>query len=178
MESSVHSKEHQQQVDKLENFVNSIRTAMLTSINEETDMLVSRPMLVSHFDKDNRTLWFFTNKTSNKVKQLRSGEIDNRVCVTFTDTTNQHYVSISGRAQIVDDRSLIKKWWKTDHAPLFEKGADDPNLTLVKVNCSEAQYWDTKENKLETMWHAVKDTITGKHHIPHHEHATVPLETK
>lgn len=178
MESSVHSKEHQQNMDKVEKLVKKIGTAMFTSINKDTNMLVSRPMQLSYFDKEQHVIWFFTSKTSAKARQLLSGECDPRVSVSFSDPNNQHFVSLSGRAEVVENRDLIKKWWNPTHRPFFEKGVNDPDLVLVQVHCQEVQFWDTKENKLETLWHTVTSAMTGKSHIARHEQAAIHLESE
>lgn len=49
--------------------------------------------------------WFATSRTSRKVKELRSNP---KVCVYYADHVNaKGYVSISGKAQVIDDKALL-----------------------------------------------------------------------
>jgi general stress protein 26 len=85
------------------------------------------------------------------------------------------YVSVSGSAVVVN--SLVKKeqlWSKMAEA-WFPRGAKDPDLALVQVHITHANYWDVKESKIVQLFKMAKAAVTGTR--PNHlgEHAEVRM---
>ncbi len=64
------------------------------------------------------------------------------VCLAFADSRAQKYVSISGTAEIENDREKIHELWATP-AKAWWKSADDPAIRILKVTPSFAEYWDS-----------------------------------
>ena len=58
------------------------------------------------------------------------------------DLSNQKYVSISGHAQITNDREMVKSLWSLP-AKAWWQDADDPNIRVITVNPEEAEWWDS-----------------------------------
>src|SRR5947209_17082118 len=100
-----------------------IKFAMLTTIDED-GTLHSRPMTTQDVDFDGE-LWFFTGAHAPKVWQ---SEEHRQVNVAFADPEKQTYISASGTAQLVRDRSKIEELWKPVYKMFFPKGLDDPEL--------------------------------------------------
>ncbi len=59
--------------------------------------------------EDNWVIWLGTFPTSRKVKQIRNNP---NVIVYYYDTKGMSYVSVSGKAKIVNDSNLKGKYWK------------------------------------------------------------------
>src|SRR3954464_1303503 len=66
----------------------------------------SRPMQLQRHDGDG-TLWFATSAESHKCEDLRAHP---RCCVAFLKRSR--YVSISGSAELIQDRALIRRMWR------------------------------------------------------------------
>lgn len=134
--------------EKLWSLIRQIRVAMLTT---ETDdgSLRSRPMMT--LQADGASLWFYTSRSAPKGEEI---EDHHAVNLSFADPQSQLYVSVSGRARLVDDRTKIRALWN-DYAKLFfPQGADDPDLTLLEVMVEGAEYWDSSQaamRKLESQ---------------------------
>jgi general stress protein 26 len=64
-----------------------------------------------------------------------------KVCLAFSDTAAQNYVSVAGDAEVLDDRSMIRELWGIP-AKAWWNSPDDPNIRLLKVTPFDAQYWD------------------------------------
>ena len=109
--------------------------------------LTSRPMATQEVDEGGN-IWFMSGKNSDKNKQI---ENDNKVQLFYSHSGNYEYLSIFGRAEIVNDRSKIEELWTPMAKTWFEKGKDDPNISLIKVTPESAYYWDTKYNKLVSL---------------------------
>ena len=67
-------------------------------------------------------LWFFSKKDSRKSRELAA---DPHVLVTFADPRKQHFVSITGRAEIVPDRAEVEAMWTEVYRAWFPDGAKD-----------------------------------------------------
>src|SRR5918996_1927362 len=91
---------HEENVRKLGEMIKGIEFAMLTTV-EEDGSLRSRPMATQRkeFDGD---LYFFTKVTATKVEDI---DRDRNVCVSYAAPENQRYVSMSGAARLLYDRT-------------------------------------------------------------------------
>ena len=89
------------------NLIKEIKFCMLVTNDEDKDALRSRPMSLVQKAYDG-TLFFFTNKKDAKAYEVKNNR---SVCITFSDPDEQTYVSLSGRAQLTTDKTLIDKYW-------------------------------------------------------------------
>jgi general stress protein 26 len=53
------------------------------------------------------------------------------------------YVSVRGRAEIVEDLAKKKELWSKAYEAIMQTSYDDPNVVLIKVKAEAAEYWDT-----------------------------------
>jgi len=83
-------------------------------------------------------LYFSTAIDSAKIREL---EGDPQVNVVMQ--SSRRFVSLTGRAHVSRDRSLIEKLWSESWKVWFPGGKDDPSLALVVVEPDEASYWDS-----------------------------------
>ncbi len=144
-------------IKKLNALIKDIDFAMLTTV-EDDGMLRSRPMVTqeAEFDGD---LWFFTGASSPKVDEVQH---DRHVNVSYADPKNQHYVSISGTAQVVRDRKKMEELWNPAYKAWFPQGLDDPDLALLKVTAQNAEYWDSPSSAVVHVVGLVKAMVTGE----------------
>ena len=144
------------QMAKIWDLIKDTKFAMLTS--EDGDLLRSRPMAVSQGEFDG-TLWFFTKASSHKVDEV---EAHHRVGVSFSDPSAQNYVSLSGTAALVQDRAAIDAHWTELLTTWFPKGKDDPDVALLKVHVTQAEYWDAPNSTMLHAYGYVKAALTGE----------------
>ena len=57
----------------------------------------------------------------------------------------------------------------------FPKGVDDPDLALVQVRITHADYWDVKTNKLMQLFKMAKAAVTGNPPDDMGEHGKVRM---
>jgi len=141
---------------KLWGMMRSISFAMLTT--EDDDNLRARPMVAAQSEFDG-TLWFFTRASSHKVDEVQQ---DQRVGVTYADPSKQDYVSLSGKARLVRDKAAIDAHWGESMRTWFPKGKDDPDIVLLKVDVSMAEYWDAPNSTMVHAYGYVKAVVTGQ----------------
>jgi general stress protein 26 len=145
-------------LQKLRELVKDIDFCMLTTVAENGD-LHSRPMS-SNGDIDSAgALWFFTSASAHKVHEIEKLP---KVNVSFADPDNQHYVSISGTAQLVRDRNKIDELWRPEFKMWFPNGKDDPDVALLRVSPEKAEYWDSPASTIGYMLNLLSSLASGK----------------
>lgn len=146
------------ELQKLREMVKDIDFCMLTTIDETGD-LHSRPMSANGEIDPNGDIWFFTGVSSHKVGEVgRSPKVN----VSFADPKNQHYVSITGVAELVRDRQKIAELWKPEFTMWFPEGKDDPEIALLRINLEKAEYWDSPSSTVAYALSFVSSLVTGK----------------
>ena len=142
---------------KLKEKVKKVDIAMLTT--EEVDgHLRSRPMHTTQVD-DNGVLWFFTSDESGKAYIIEKENC--KVNLAYADPQKDTYISISGTADIVEDRAKMEALWNPAMKAWFAQGLDTPDIALVKVSAERAEYWDVTSNKMVQLFAMAKSAITG-----------------
>ena len=144
--------------EKLREMIKDIDLCMLTTVDEGND-LHSRPMSLNGDVDENGDLWFFTSSNSHKASEI---ERTPNVNVSFIDTRHQHYVSISGAAELVHDKAKIKELWKPVLKAWFPDGPDQPDVALLKVKVKKAEYWDGPSSTIAQAISFVSAIVTGK----------------
>jgi general stress protein 26 len=144
---------------QLWDLIKDIRFAMFTT-HHANGHLHARPMTTQNraIDEDN-TLWFFMSRQSDPVADI---ERNSEVNVSYADPDKQSYVSISGHAEVVEDDGRKRRLWSTMNQAWFPDGPDDPDVALIKVTISHADYWDAHHNKLVRLFEMAKAALTGQ----------------
>ncbi len=124
----------------------------------ENDNIVSRPLSTQAIEDDG-TIWFFSRRDSEKNQQVKQ---DDRVTLMYMDHGKQHYLSLSGTAEVLKDRQKTEELWDKIEEAWFPEGKDDPSLTLIRFTPETGHYWDTKSGKLVSMLHIAMSLVTGR----------------
>ena len=144
--------------EKFKEMIKDIDLCMLTTV-DESDELHSRPMSLNSDVDENGDLWFFTSSNSHKASEIE--RVPN-VNVSFVDTREQRYVSVSGVAELVHDRQKIKELWKPVLKAWFPEGPDQPDVALLHVKITKAEYWDGPSSTISQAVSFVSAILTGK----------------
>ena len=169
MKNDLYKKPNGDPIAKLGGLVKGIKFAMMTTVDPDGS-LNSRPMACQHteFDGD---LWFFTQKTSGKILALMK---DQHVNLAYASPSDQRYISISGRAEIVEDPQKAKEIWNPSYKTWFPKGLEDANLVLIKVRVETADEWDSPSSLVTQIVGFAKAVFTGNV-FPDSEHERLNL---
>ncbi|PZP57511.1 MAG: hypothetical protein DI586_00300 [Micavibrio aeruginosavorus] len=146
--------------NKVFDLIKDIKFAMMVTQDREGRMY-SRPMAAQQKDStDSRNeLWYFTSKDSPKVAEIKA---DSSMLVSYSDPASNNYVSLSGTAQITDDRNKIDELWSDALSVWFPQGKSDPNICLIKFKPETAEYWDAPSSKFVHAYGYVKAKLTGE----------------
>ncbi|HEX2902418.1 MAG TPA: pyridoxamine 5'-phosphate oxidase family protein [Jatrophihabitans sp.] len=139
---------------KLAELLKKFRIAMLTTVDSD-GRLTSRPMAVqeAEFDGD---LWFFAQRDAHQVANVRT-QPEVGVALASKDA----WVSIHGRAAVVDDNAKAHELWNSAVEAWFPDGPDDPNVVLLKVIAEGAEYWDSPGSRVTTLLSYATSKLTG-----------------
>jgi general stress protein 26 len=143
-------------VQKIAQLIKGIKVAMMVTI-EPDNSLRARPMATQEVDFDG-SLWFFSNESSGKNYEIR-GSAD--VQLSYVDADKNRYVSLSGIAQLVHDRSKAAELWTPAMQAWFPKGVNDPDLSLIKVDVQKGEYWDGPSRSMVKLL-AFAKAVQGK----------------
>jgi len=158
-----------QGLEKIKDLIKEIRVGVLVTKDEDGPM-TGRPMSTAHIDDDG-TLWFFTNEYSGKVEEI-SGKKD--VLIAYASKSDNAYVIVNGTATLTDDREKIEEYWNPAMKAWFPKGLDDKKILLIKVEGTEAEYWEGSSSKIVVAFNIARSIATGKQYNQG-DHGTVQM---
>lgn len=116
--------------------IDKIGFCMLTT--QSGGVLRARPMS-AYSNHGENAVYFLTDVASHKDDEIARSP---NVCLAFADSKGQKYVSISGLAEIQNDREKIRDLWATP-AKAWWDSPEDPSIRILKVTPSSAEYWDS-----------------------------------
>ena len=150
--------------------IGSMRFAMFTS-RDASGHLVSQPMTNQQIDNEGG-LWFYTRSTTELWENIAH---EPEVNVSFANNDDSTYVSVSGRAERVVDRTQIKALWNPMVQAWFPAGPEDEHVVLVRVLPHAAEYWDSNDSKMVRLFAMAKAAVTGSTPDVDAEHGTIRM---
>lgn len=142
---------------KIGELIKDIRITMMTTVASDGSF-DSRPMATQKTDTFDGTVWFLTRHESGKVQEIRE---DAHVSLIYADPSNSKYVSAKGRARVSRDRGKIHEIWNPMYKAWFPDGEDDPQIAVLRVDLTEAQYWEASSSKLIVGIKYLAAAVTG-----------------
>lgn len=132
--------------------IDAMSICMMTT--HDGAQLRSRPMAAKVHQGQ---ICFLTQADSPKTGEIAD---DDHVNLAFVDQSANDYVSVSGRARLSSDRSLIKTLWGPFADAWFEGDAETANVKVVSVDPESAQIWDGESNSIKAAWEIAKGIFT------------------
>jgi general stress protein 26 len=146
--------EHKTDAALLSDKIKDVRVAMMTTI-EPDGTLHSRPMVTQDIDavKFDGDLWFLTAASAPKVNDVAEHQ---QVNLSYSKPDKNLFITVSGTAQLVDDRKKIKDLWNPIAKAWFQTGPEDPDVGLLKVHVESAEFWEGPSGKAGGLFSAAK----------------------
>jgi general stress protein 26 len=144
-------------IKKIKELVKDITSCMFCTRVSEMPFR-TRPMATTDVD-DYGNLWFFSSASSDKNDEIENNDI---VQLIYAKNSNSHFLTITGKAEIIKDKSKVEELWNPMVKAWFPEGKDDPDLSLIKIVPQDAYYWDTPHGKMVTLLKIAASAITGK----------------
>lgn len=127
---------HHDEAQKVWELAENIDFCML--VTRIGNALRSRPMS-TNVDRAQNAFLFLTSVDDYKDDEIAK---DPSVNLAFSDNKNMKYLSVSGKATILNDREKIKELWSVP-AKAWWDGPEDPSIRILKVTPESAEYWDS-----------------------------------
>ncbi|HZS08748.1 MAG TPA: pyridoxamine 5'-phosphate oxidase family protein [Blastocatellia bacterium] len=142
---------------RLEELIAGFSVAMLTTVTADGH-LHSRPM-VAHSAGSSGDLWFFTHAHTHLAEEV---ERHQQVNVSYADPSQRRYVSVSGKALLVEDRQQMEELWDPVYEDWFSQGLADRDLALLRVSVESAEYWDSRGSVMVRLMAEPQNTIRAR----------------
>ena len=121
--------------------MDKIRNSMFTTM--EDGELHSRPM-AAYPARDEHAIYFVT-RTDHKVEEIEERSLVN---LSFSDNSNNTWVSVSGHARVSQDRQKLRDLWNHWAEAYLPQGPDAPDVALITVEPISGKIWDSSSSKL------------------------------
>lgn len=153
------------QFQDLYKIVDGLKTGLLTTIRPDIGP-VSRSMAIAR--RTGPDFLFIANIHSTKFKDL---ENSSQVQITFQNSSNQDWVSITGEATTASNEdprikdlysSTISAWFGNLGDGVHNGTAEDPRMALIEVRAKYITYWKAKVGTLGFLKEVGVATVTGK----------------
>lgn len=146
---------HHTDQDRVWTLIEDIGLCMLVTHDGLGDELRARPMS-AHPSRDEDAVYFLTDARNHKDDEV---VINDNVCLTFADNGGYRYVSVTGTANVLEDRAKVEELW-TPAAKAFWDSKDDPSIRVLRVRPSMAEFWDSP-GKIVTSVKMAVAAVTG-----------------
>lgn len=141
--------------EKVWELIKDIKIALMVTQSDKG--MQARPMAA--MKREGETLWFMTRADSGKVAEIQQQP---EVLLAYSEPEKQNYVSIHGVASVEQDRAKIKDLWSEAARVWFPQGPDDPTITLLRVEATAAEYWDSPSSAFVYAYGYLKARLTGE----------------
>jgi general stress protein 26 len=149
--------EHHASIEKFKELVKHNSICLFTTHLTEVP-LQTRPMSVQEVD-DEGNFWFLSPADSNKNWEV---DKDPRVQLFFANKGDYEFLSVYGKATLLNDKQKIEEVWSPVAKAWFQGGKNDPNISVIKVTPEDSYYWDTKNNKAVSLMKIMASVVAGR----------------
>jgi general stress protein 26 len=148
---------NEKNIEILKSKIEEVRICLFTTLSAK-DEFSSRPMATAKVEEDG-SIWFFTNEYSPKSAEISK---ENQVTLGYSSPSDNTYITINGKAELVDDRVRKEAYFSAPVKAWFPNGIDDPRLILIKVTPDTAEYWDGSSSNAVIAFNMLKAIVTGE----------------
>lgn len=142
--------------DRLWQEIERHHTGMLGLVGETAHY---QPM-TAFVEKDARRIWFFTRTDTDLAREIGAGRQ-----AMFVYQQRDLQACIGGELALSHDPARIDKYWNAVVAAWYPNGRDDPHLTLLRLDCADAQVWISEAGPLRFAWEIAQ--ANAGHREPH-----------
>lgn len=146
---------HHTDQDRVWDLIADIKFTMLVTHDGEGDELRARPMY-AHGARDEDAIYFLTDRRNHKDDEIN---VNDNVCLAFADNSGMRYVSVTGTATVLDDRAKVDEIWDPSNKAFWDS-KDDPNIRVLRVRPTMAEYW-AGAGKIVTTVKMAAAALTG-----------------
>ena len=108
-------------------------------------------------EREGGRLWFFVKRDNDLVTAARSGT---EAVLVYQATDGKFQASLIGR--LVEDFNEAKRdqYWTAPAAAYFPRGKDDPELTMLRLDLTDAEIWHSEAGPIRFAYEVAKANLT------------------
>ncbi len=158
------------EVEKIYEMIEGFDVAMVTTVDSDSGdgRLTSRPLSTQDSEVPGEVL-FLVRESGAIAKDVRANPH-----VNLAFSSMKAWVSLSGTAEIVEDRGLVAKLWSKGTDLFLDGGPENPDNKVMRVTGDTAAYWGG-ESVIGTVVKAIR-TVTGRGQEKDDEGGTTVVE--
>jgi general stress protein 26 len=123
--------------DRVWTLISDVPVAMVVTHDGQGQHMRARPMAIRPAQQEG-AIYFLTDVDAPKAREIRRNDT---ICLALADNKSQKYVSITGRAEIIDDQDRVEEIWSIyDRA--FWPDKSDPRIRVLRVTPESAEFWE------------------------------------
>jgi len=116
----------------------------------------TQPM-TAFVEPENNQIWFFTRTDTDLARELGEGR-----SAMFVFQHRDVQACIAGDLALQYDRARIDRYWNAVVAAWYPDGREDPRLTLLCLDCTDAQVWISEAGPMRFAWEIAKANTIHK----------------
>ena len=110
-------------------------------------------------EKPEGKIWFFTYRDTDLARRAGDGS---RAMFIVQSKDQSLQACVGGLLSQDRDPDRIEKFWDPMIAAWFPEGKQDPRLTLLRLDCTDAQVWLTEAGALKYAWEVARSNMKGE----------------
>lgn len=104
------------------------------------------PQPMTHFaDPLHGVIWFITSGDTDLVGAIGHGA---EAQFTLQSQNGDYHASLKGSLVVYESEEVLDELWSLSAAAWFERGREDPKVTLLRFSPREAAVWATDRNAI------------------------------
>ena len=103
--------------------------------------------MTAFVDRRRNRIWFFASRDTDLVRSVGDG---GSAMFVFQDTGLQ--ASIGGSLSVAVDRRRMDRYWSSAVSAWFPLGKDDPQLTMLRMDCTDAEVSISEIGLTKFVW--------------------------
>ncbi|MGN6438982.1 MAG: pyridoxamine 5'-phosphate oxidase family protein [Agriterribacter sp.] len=145
-------------IKKMKELSDKAKTCFFCTAITTGQQFATRPMSVQKVD-DNGVFWFLSATDSHQNAEIQR---DNSVQLLFQGSAHSDFMTLYGKANISQNKKVIKELWEPLLKTWFTEGEDDPRISVISFTPANGYYWDTKHSELVAFAKQIAGAVMGK----------------
>lgn len=113
--------------------------------------------MTAFVEPDSELIWFFTRNDTDLAKAVSA---DSKAMFIVQSKDQDIHACIGGALSLDHDRARIEKFWNPHIAAWYPDGKDDPHLTLLRFEPSDAAVWLSEGGPVKYAFEIAKANLT------------------
>lgn len=134
-------KTKEKSMSRVKELMKDIDFCILTSKGEK-GLLHSRPMSNNRNVEYEGENYFFSYRDKDVCREI---EKESAVSISFSVPDEMIFISVGGKAELLHDKDLMKKYWSDELERYFPEGIDQEGIVLIRVKAELITLWEGEE---------------------------------